>query len=61
MNSALNILKGFVFGALGALFMASIREHFSFTVTMIVLVVVMTAAFIFDGVWKKLKKKREGG
>ncbi|CAN2253617.1 MULTISPECIES: hypothetical protein [Bacillus] len=40
--------------------MANIREHFSFTVTIIVLVVVMTAAFIFDGVWIRHKKKREG-
>ncbi|MEC1651045.1 hypothetical protein [Bacillus vallismortis] len=40
--------------------MANIKEHFSFTVTIIVLVVVMTAAFIFDGVWNRHKKKREG-
>ncbi|MHA6487902.1 hypothetical protein [Bacillus cabrialesii] len=59
LNFAVNLLKSFVFGALGALFMSSVREHFSFTVTLIVLVVVITVAFFLDGVWKRHKKKRE--
>ncbi|MEG7336370.1 hypothetical protein [Bacillus sp. 0102A] len=39
--------------------MSSVREHFSFTVTLIVLIVVIAVAFILDGVWKRHKKKRE--
>ncbi|MCI4136676.1 hypothetical protein MOB09_17950 [Bacillus vallismortis] len=39
--------------------MANIKEHFSFTVTIICLVVVMTAAFIFDGVWNRHKKREK--
>ncbi|MEG7357780.1 hypothetical protein ABZM97_01605 [Bacillus vallismortis] len=39
--------------------MSIVREHFSFTVTLTVLVVVITVAFFLDGVWKRHKKKRE--
>ncbi|KIN32341.1 hypothetical protein B4072_4292 [Bacillus subtilis] len=39
--------------------MVSVREHFSFTVTLIVLVVVIIVAFILDELWKRHKKKRE--
>ncbi|WEY90725.1 hypothetical protein P5624_00385 (plasmid) [Bacillus subtilis] len=59
MNFTVKLLMSFVFGALGALLMVSVREHFSFTVTLIVLVVVIIVAFILDELWKRHKKREK--